>query len=104
MVEIENYVVVLEQMTRKNRSIMQKSSKLRSCLNKYKTVAESMLSGSSQILNSTLFFSEIPDPVNTLPDPWEGGTWVRFCWVCAAGLSESPPHYSLFYDQLQTPS
>ena len=21
-----------------------------------------------------------------------GGTWVRFCWVCAAGLSEPPPH------------
>ena len=28
-----------------------------------------------------------------------GGTWVRFCWVCAAGLSEPPPHYSLFYSQ-----
>ena len=104
MVEIANYVVVLEQMTRKNRSIMQKNSKLHRCLNNYKTVAESMLPGSSQILNPTLFFSEIPDPMNTLPDPWEGGTWVRFCWVCAVGLSESPPHYSLFYDQLQTPS
>ena len=29
-----------------------------------------------------------------------GGTWVRFCWVCAAGLSEPPPHYSLFCGQL----
>ena len=28
------------------------------------------------------------------------GTWVRFCWVCAAGLSEPPPHYSLFCGQL----
>ena len=33
-----------------------------------------------------------------------GGTWVRFCWVCAAGLSEPLPHYSLFCGQLQTPS
>ena len=23
-------------------------------------------------------------------------TWVNFCWVCAAGLSELLPHYSLF--------
>ena len=31
-----------------------------------------------------------------------GGTWVRFCWVCAAGLSEPLPHahYSLFCGQL----
>ena len=32
--------------------------------------------------------------------PGGGGTWVRFCWVCAADLSESPPHYSLFCGQL----
>ena len=29
-----------------------------------------------------------------------GGTWVNFCWVCAAGLSEPLPHYSLFCSQL----
>ena len=29
-----------------------------------------------------------------------GGTWVDFCWVCAAGLSEPLPHYSLFCGQL----
>ena len=29
-----------------------------------------------------------------------GGTWVQFCWVCAAGLSESLPHYSLFFGHL----
>ncbi len=23
-----------------------------------------------------------------------GGTWVSFCWVCAAGLSEPLPHDS----------
>ena len=26
-----------------------------------------------------------------------GGTWVNVCWVCAAGLSEPLPHYSLFF-------
>ena len=33
-----------------------------------------------------------------------GGTWVNFCWVCAAGLSEPLPHYNLFLGQLLTPS
>ena len=28
------------------------------------------------------------------------GTWVNFCWVCAAGLSEPLLHYSLFCGQL----
>ena len=33
--------------------------------------------------------------------PFPGGvTWVNFCWVCAPGLSEPLPHYSLFYGQL----
>ena len=27
---------------------------------------------------------------------YPGGTWVNFCWVCAAGLSEHLHHYSLF--------
>ena len=26
-----------------------------------------------------------------------GGTWVQFCWVCAAGLSEPLPHYSALW-------
>ena len=33
----------------------------------------------------------------------EGGggvPWVNFCWVCAAGLSEPLPNYSLFCGQL----
>ena len=30
----------------------------------------------------------------------KGGTWVQFCWVCAAGFSEPLPHYSLFCGQL----
>ena len=29
-----------------------------------------------------------------------GGTWVNFCWVFVAGLSEPLPHYSLFCVQL----
>ena len=29
-----------------------------------------------------------------------GGTWDSFCWVCAAGLLEPLPHYSLFCGQL----
>ena len=29
-----------------------------------------------------------------------GGTWVTVYWVCAAGLSEPLPHYSLFCGQL----
>ena len=29
-----------------------------------------------------------------------GGTCVNFCWVCAAGLSEPLPHYSLFCGQI----
>ena len=29
-----------------------------------------------------------------------GVTRVNFCWVCAAGLSEPLPHYSLFRGQL----
>ena len=29
-----------------------------------------------------------------------GRTWLKFCWVCAAGLSEPLPYYSLFCGQL----
>ena len=32
--------------------------------------------------------------------PPGGVTWVNVCWVCAAGLSKSLPHYSLFFDHL----
>ena len=37
--------------------------------------------------------------VQASPGPW-GATWVNFCWVCTAGLSEPLPHYSLFFGQL----
>ena len=32
-----------------------------------------------------------------------GVTWVNFCWVCAAGISEHLPHYSLFCGQFPAP-
>ena len=32
-----------------------------------------------------------------------GVTWVNFLWVCAVGLSEPLPHYSLFCGQLLRP-
>ena len=35
-----------------------------------------------------------------IPGGGGGGTWINFCWVCAAGLSEPLPHYSLFRGQL----
>ena len=40
---------------------------------------------------------------NVIAHP-RGGTWVHFCWVCAAALSEPLPHYSVFRGQLYTPS
>ena len=43
----------------------------------------------------------LPDLVILCPQGWGGGaTWVNFCWVCPAGLSEPLPHYSLFCDHL----
>ena len=51
--------------------------------------------------------SECPVPLRTRnfrnfrPElPGGGGTWDSFCWVCAAGLLEPLPHYSLFCGQL----
>ena len=35
-----------------------------------------------------------------MPPRGGGGTWVNFCWLCTAGLSEPLPHYSLFCGQL----
>ena len=35
-----------------------------------------------------------------IPGGGGGGTWINFCWVCAAGLSEPLPLYSLFRGQL----
>ena len=46
-----------------------------------------------------------PDIVEVLEEsagcnPSGGSTWINFCWVCAAGLSEPLLHYSLFYGPL----
>ena len=39
---------------------------------------------------------DLPLPFNLSPlSRGGGGTWVRFCWVCAAGLSE--PHPIIVY-------
>ena len=35
-----------------------------------------------------------------IPVPFDGNTWVNFCWVCAAAFSELQPYYSLFFGQL----
>ena len=45
------------------------------------------------------------ESVNSFKQLWSclnpgGVTWVNFCWVCAAGLSEPLPHYSLFCGRL----
>ena len=37
------------------------------------------------------------------PEGGWGGTWVNFWSVCAAGLSEPLPHYSVLCGQLLTP-
>ena len=31
------------------------------------------------------------------------GTWVNFCWVCPAGLSEPLPHHSIFCGHIIDP-
>ena len=33
-----------------------------------------------------------------------GGTWVNFCWVCAAGFSEPLTHHSLFCSPMVDPT
>ena len=39
--------------------------------------------------DATLKIGVILSPLH----PRGGATWVNFCWVCAAGLSEPLPHY-----------
>ena len=39
-----------------------------------------------------------------IPVPFDGNTWVNFCWVCATRLSEPLPNYRLFCAQRLTPS
>ena len=42
----------------------------------------------------------VPLDLGNTPGGGGGGTWVQFCWVCAAGLSEPLPQDSLFCGQL----
>ena len=50
--------------------------------------------------------SLVVQKVDSAPGKGGGGgrggvrTWVNVCRVCAAGLSEPLPHYSLFFGQL----
>ena len=36
------------------------------------------------------------DCETSLP-PGGGGTWVRFCWICATGLASQNSHHIIFY-------
>ena len=45
----------------------------------------------------TVYYAVQAGSMKTTEQYFPGGvTWVNFCWVCAAGLSEPRPHYSLF--------
>ena len=60
--------------------------------------AGKMVISSIRLLNPKALYGETPPQGETLSLPQGGGgrTWVNFCFVCAAGLSEPPPNYSLF--------
>ena len=60
-----------------------------------------------RLVNHNVGAERCPDDYNRVKQKPAGGWvgcgalyWVNFCWVCAAGLSEPPPHYSLFCGQL----
>ena len=59
---------------------------------KRKTLSTSKSGG---LLLSTMFVL----PFQTIPKAPEV-SWVNFCWVCATGLSEPQPRYSLFCGQI----
>ena len=57
-------------------------------------------------LSVRLYFDSSFNLENSKPRRGRGGggsTWVNFCWVCAAGLSEPLPHFSLFCGQIIDP-
>ena len=45
-----------------------------------------------------------PSPPFPLGGGGGGVTWANFCWVCACGLLEPLPHYSLFCGHIIDPS
>ena len=64
-----------------------------------------MISDVRNNVSTGIVFGELvcKNSVNNIPGGrggGGGGTWVNVCWVCAAGLSEPLPHYSLFFGQL----
>ena len=44
-----------------------------------------------------IYTKDVPKPFPSLIARGEGGTWVMFCWVCAAGLSEPQPQPNIVY-------
>ena len=52
-------------------------------------------------IKSVLSHQSAPIAHQSSPGGWGGGgTLVSVCWVCAAGISEPLPNYSLFFGQL----
>ena len=49
---------------------------------------------------NAVVFLNLKKAFDTVDPRGGGGTWVNVYWVCAAGLSEPLPHYSLFFGQL----
>ena len=45
---------------------------------------------------SAFLLHKLTKKLEPIPGGGGGGTWVKFCWVCATGISEPLPHYSLF--------
>ena len=51
-------------------------------------------------IKSVLSHQSAPIPQQSSPRVGGGDTLVNVCWVCAAGISEPLPRYSLFFGQL----
>ena len=54
------------------------------------------LTGSHFFYIRTIFIFQAECVLMYMPGGGGGGTWVTFCWVCAAGLSEPLFHCILF--------
>ena len=67
---------------------VQKATSMNSC---------KMLSGQKPIQFTLLHRTATPSQQWLWLKTSQGGTWVNFCWVCAAGLSAPLPHYSLLW-------
>ena len=61
-----------------------------------------MMTSLSRVLKFIGYFGVPWSAWSQITDPdlyaWgRGADWVSFCWVCATGLSQHLPHYSLYY-------